>query len=403
MLHRDVQLVAGGVLEDQVLSLALIRRRRARAGELGDAVLDVDNEVPRPQLREERLAPGRSSPGGPPLLGHPEYLGVAEQHELVVVRRQGESLGEPGATRLDDGDGAGTRRPAQRLNQLGMDPSLLQDLPQPLGKRGDGDDPVGLRSQLLSLLGELVQPAQKARRRGERKDKDIPVCQVVGPPRRDVQTPGEPVQHHLHLGPQKVRRREVAGELPSPLFDLSELVGPLVGVPGGRDDIGWLAPDQYRVLGEVVQQAAVVEEARIELELLYVEAVQQRVELLCETLLCGAGAIRYVHRGQAPVQLVAAGQGRQRLGGGDDGHRIDDVGGELGHRIEPPNAVYLVSPQLYADRRRRGDREYVEDPATAAHVSRRLRDRPEPVPNLAPQVQQVVQVDLVVRPKGVPT
>ena len=110
VLHGDVELVALGVVDDEVLAVVALARGASGAGEPAHAMLDVDDVVTGVQLGQERVASSRSSAGCRTTLGGAEYLGVAQDDETAATYAEGQPLAEAGAGVLEDGDRSGTGR-----------------------------------------------------------------------------------------------------------------------------------------------------------------------------------------------------------------------------------------------------------------------------------------------------
>ena len=81
LVGRHEQTVALGVAQLQVLALLAVGLQVREAGELGDAVLDVDDEVAGAEVGEEVDAAARARTGESTLLDEAEQLGVCQQSE----------------------------------------------------------------------------------------------------------------------------------------------------------------------------------------------------------------------------------------------------------------------------------------------------------------------------------
>ncbi len=88
LLRRDEEAVAVGVLQLEVLALLAADALACEAGEAGDAVLDVDDELARHEVGEKRLAGGAAAGRRAALLAEAEDLGVGEEREAAHPPRR---------------------------------------------------------------------------------------------------------------------------------------------------------------------------------------------------------------------------------------------------------------------------------------------------------------------------
>ena len=88
----DVEAVATGVLEGEVLALAVLRGDPPGADETGNAVVDVDDVRAGLKLRQESLAAERLAAQGAASLRAAEHLAVGEQDEGAGAEGEREAL-----------------------------------------------------------------------------------------------------------------------------------------------------------------------------------------------------------------------------------------------------------------------------------------------------------------------
>ena len=159
MLRRHVELVALGVLQREVLALAVVTGDVAHARESGDAVVDVDDVRAGHELREECLSPSRVAAQRAAALGVAEDLGVREDGQRAGLELQPHALLQ---RRRGQRDGAGRRRAANVVRQRRPDVIAAQHLLQPLRVVREDDYPLSRPRALRGVLCKGVQPAPEA-------------------------------------------------------------------------------------------------------------------------------------------------------------------------------------------------------------------------------------------------
>ena len=159
MLHGDVELVALGVVDDEVLAVVVLARGATCAGEPAHAVLDVHDVVPGVELGQERVAAARSSAGCRTTLGGAEYLGVAQDDETATTYAEGQPLAEAGAGVLEDGDRSGTGGLLKGIEERGLHAAAVEELAEPLGDGAYCDESVAFLGGVLGLNDEGLDVA----------------------------------------------------------------------------------------------------------------------------------------------------------------------------------------------------------------------------------------------------
>ena len=402
VVHGNVQLVALGVQEDQVLGAAAVGGRASGAGEPAYAVLHVHHVVAGGYLFQEGVAPGGGRPpGDAPLLGDAEYLGVAEYGQPAALHGEHEAVAQPGPVGSKRGDGAGRGDRVERSGDVRRDAVLGEYLRQPAGVGGDGHHRPTALGEVAHLLGEAVQPPEERRRGRERQDVNVPVDEVVRPPGQYVEPSPDVTGAALDLRPREVGRGEVQRQLPTQLLDVPELSSPPVGLLGRLRYLRRPVHHDQAVSRDVFQQRAGVEQPGVEAKVLDLVPLSEQSQLLLYPVPRRIGAVGEVDRWLPRVQPVAR-QGREQgFARRADLDRLDHTRRPLRLRVEQPYRVDLVAPELYAGRPGRSYRIDVEDAAAPADEARRVDRRLEPVAHQAPPVQHLLEVDLVPPGQGV--
>ena len=157
LLRRHEETVAVGVLQLQVLALALADGAPHEAGELRDAVLDVHDVLARRQVGEERFARRAAARRRASLLREAEDLGVGEQRDAGALLADGPAVRQRA---VDD------RQPTvpevgrlDRLRELREDVVLLEQLGQAMSLRRHDDDLLATAQRLRQLVSEHAQTA----------------------------------------------------------------------------------------------------------------------------------------------------------------------------------------------------------------------------------------------------
>ena len=159
VLRRHVELVALGVLQREVLALAVVTGDASHAREARDAVVNVNNVGAGHELREEGLSPSRVAAQRAAALGVAEDLGVREDGQRARLELQPHALLQRGRGQRD---GAGQRRAANVGRQRRPDVVAAQHLLQPLRVVREHDDALARSGTLGGVLREDVQPAPEA-------------------------------------------------------------------------------------------------------------------------------------------------------------------------------------------------------------------------------------------------
>ena len=269
----DVEAVAPGVLQRQVLLLAVLRGHPPRSDEAGDAVVDVHDVGPGLQLRQERLAAECLAAQGASPLGASEHLAVGQQHQRA--RREGQRKPLEGG-RGDEGDGARLRRRVNAGRHPRADVLLAQDFAQALRVVRQDDDALAVAGPAACAFGEGVEAAPEARRG---RDARLP---TVGrrAQRLQVELAGPGLERIVDAGPGPQRRGEVRRKL-APLLLAATLVRhTLLHLLARLPHPQRLVQDDDALLREIVHQPAHAEEAGVELLALQPLAAQQQVQLL---------------------------------------------------------------------------------------------------------------------------
>ena len=160
LFRRHIKTVVAGVFQHQVLFLIARRFQLGNAGELGDAVVNMNHIGARRQVVQghgcAQIPPGFGRTVAA-LLDGAEKLGVA-------VHRHGRAFAvalfppalAQGAVEQIDPPGAGTR--GQAVHQMRLHPGLLQQFAEPGGVLADGHHRAAFGHQSRRLAGEPVQP-----------------------------------------------------------------------------------------------------------------------------------------------------------------------------------------------------------------------------------------------------
>ena len=170
LVGGDVDPVAPGELQQEVLPLPALRAPAHEALVLGDPVLDVHHEVPRLQLGQEAL------PGDAPAPDHPPGLGPAED---LRVREQEEAQGgiAPALPQLpvDEDDGARIGRALQLLQGDDGDAPVAVQLGQTTRLLGDEDDSLAGEGAVAGGVDHVLDPATEGGGHVERGKVEV-VC-----------------------------------------------------------------------------------------------------------------------------------------------------------------------------------------------------------------------------------
>ena len=258
LLDRDVQPVAVGVLQLQVLALGAVDATTHQARELCDAMLDVDDVAAGLEIGEERLARGAAAGRGAALLAEAEDLGVGEQGEACALLTNGPAVGERA---VHDGEGAAPElRLCHRLGQASEDVVLLKQVCQPLRLRGDDHDLLAAPQRLRQLVGQHAQPPAVGRRRPEREP-DRRLCVlgrerllVADGPAREAEPPRQRLDGVAQFRPRRVRLRHAVRQLAAQLQLPPRFVRLLVVLLLQRGDVGRLVDDDGGLRRHVVKQ-----------------------------------------------------------------------------------------------------------------------------------------------------
>ena len=157
-----------------------------------------------------------------------------------------------------------------------------------------------------------------------------------------------------------------------------------------------LVGDQQRLIREIVQQSAVIEEARVKALLFYILPFHKQFQFLAYALLRLGIAVAHIHRRRQALKRIVVRERRQYLMRGRHKYRIHDVPGALRNRVELADAVYFAAPKLNANRHIGAHREYVQYPAATAHKARSIHRGFELIPKPPPQIQRFVEIDLLI-------
>ena len=114
----DVEPVLAGIAQLQVVALLVVDLPPHDAGEAGDAVIRVHDEVAGLHLGEEARAVRGALTQPPPLLDEAEQLAIRRQRDDAVRRRDAPSFGKRA---LDEGHRAAPRRGRDRLAHHAVD------------------------------------------------------------------------------------------------------------------------------------------------------------------------------------------------------------------------------------------------------------------------------------------
>ena len=127
---------------------------------------------------------------------------------------------------------------------------------------------MSLLRQLVRLLDEPVELPDIVGWRVDGQRDDVLRRQLLGAPRREINSPPYAARVRLSFAPWEVRGWEVARQLPPSLLGLSKLEGTLGCIPCGPRYLRGVVHCQNAVVREVVQQRALAEEPRVEAQVL---------------------------------------------------------------------------------------------------------------------------------------
>ena len=202
----DVEAVAAGVLEGEVLLLAVLGGDAAGADEARNTVVDVDDVGAGLKLRKEGLAAEGLAAERPAPLGAAKHLAVGEEDEGARAEGQGEALEGGGG---DEGDGAGLGGRVHAGGDASADVLLAEDFAEALRVVGQHDDAFAVAGAAACALGKGVEAAPVSRRGRDAR------LATVG--RRaeglEVEAAGAGFERVVDSGPGPQRRGEAGGKL----------------------------------------------------------------------------------------------------------------------------------------------------------------------------------------------
>ena len=259
VLRGHVELVALGVLQREVLALAVLTGDASHPGEAGDAMVDVDDVGAGHELREEGLSACCVPSKGAAALGVAEHLHVREDGQRAGLELQAHALLQRGRGQRD---GAGRRRAANVVRQRRPDVVAAQHLLQPLRVVGEHDDALARPGAFLGVLCEGVQPAPEAG-----SGKGLQPARPVGGRGRhpvEVQPNGVALDALRDRAPRPPRRGPAVGQLAARDLRGQQRRRLLLQRLGLLRDTVRLQHGHHGAWGQVVQRAAVAQEAGVE-------------------------------------------------------------------------------------------------------------------------------------------
>ena len=242
LLHRDVDPVAAGEAQLEVVTFLAGSAAPEHLLVAGDAVVDVDDEVARLEPLEDVARDHPPERLGPPNADRAEQLPVGDHHQAV-----GTAAEAAVQAALDQGHRAGRRRGGQPAR----DPGRLAGFRQQLGETGrlvrGEDDPGAFRAPGFEGLRQAAGTSR-------RHDRLAPAEEVAA-----RQAPGG------HRRARGLARLRLPGQLEGPRPDQAALPvarpqvrdRPVLGQLAGGDQLGpalvGLAPQELGRLGQVAR------------------------------------------------------------------------------------------------------------------------------------------------------